>query len=97
MDGTQTRDCARNPPIREMVERVVAGPLRMGVPHCLFGRQRLVHRDGHGESLCGALPRDRLAWAGYGGTGVPLVAALGALLQPLRNGVDHPVWDSHAG
>src|SRR5262249_43801428 len=72
MDATQTRDCARNPPIRWVVERRAAVPLRMGVPHHLCGRQHLVHRDGNRESVCGALPGDGLAWAGYGGTGVPL-------------------------
>src|SRR5262249_10946824 len=97
MDATQTRDCARNPPIRGVVERRVAVPLRMGVPHYLCGRQHLVHRDGNRESVCGALPGGALAWAGYGGTGVLLVAALGALLQPLYYGVDDPFRANHPG
>src|SRR5262249_14086897 len=97
MDATQTWDCPRNPPLREMVERRVAVPVRMGVPNDRFHSQHLVHRDGNRESICGALPGGALAWAGYGGTGVPLVAALGALLQPLYYGVDDPVRDNHPG
>src|SRR5262249_48175579 len=97
MDATQTWACPRNPPLREMVERRVAVPVRMGVPNYRFRSQHLVHRDGNRESVCGALPGGALAWAGYGGTGVPLVAALGALLQPLYYGVDDPFRDNHPG